>query len=249
MRVLVTGAAGFLGRGLIVPFEERGYRLRLMDVTFFESRHEVVVGSVADLDACTKAAAGMEAIVIAHMAPRTPGAYDSPTAGFDVNVKGTANLFHAAVQHGIKAVVVISSTSVFERHKQGPHPHDLPLQPLSYYGLSKACQELIAETFARQHGIRVACLRCGYILDGDANVDKYGHVVTERNPPCTDRRDIGEVARLCLERPEIGYETFTVMSAEESLTLWDVRYTCERLGWKPKYDFRWLRTPKPKEPA
>jgi len=57
------------------------------------------------------------------------------------------------------------------------------------------------------------------------------------------------VARFCLERRDITYETFTVMSAEESMTLWDVRYTCDRLGWKPRYDFRWLRVPKAKEPA
>jgi len=71
-------------------------------------------------------------------------------------------------------------------------------------------------------------------------LDKYGHPVLERNFADTDRRDIGEVARLCLEREDSTFEIFHVMSTQESMDLADVRYTCERLHWKPRYDFSWL---------
>ncbi len=243
MHVLITGAGGFLGKGLIIPFEERSDKLRLMDVASFSSPHETVIGDVADLDTVMKAAAGVEAIVIAHMAPRTNNAYDFPTKPFDINVKGTANLFHAAVKNNIKAVVLISSTSVMEYCKGDIHPHDAPPQSKGYYGLTKVCQELIAESFALEHGIRVACLRVGYIVDGDKNVDKYGRKIEERAALDTDRRDIGEVARLFLERKDLAFERFTVMSAPEAMISWDLRYTCERLNWKPKYDFSWLRLP------
>ncbi len=243
MKVLITGAGGFLGRGLVVPFEERGDSLRLMDVVSFSSRHETVIGDVADLETVMKAAAGMEAIVIAHMAPRTNNSYDFPTLPFDINVKGTANLFHAAVKNGIKKVVVISSTSVMDYCKSENLPHDLPPMSRGFYGLSKVCQEMIAESFALEHKIRVACLRVGYIVDGDKNVDKYGRKIEERAPLDTDRRDIGEVARLFLDREDLTFERFTVMSTPEAMIPWDLRYTCERLNWKPKYDFSWLRIP------
>lgn len=243
MKVLITGAGGFLGRGLVVPFEERGDKLRLMDVVSFTSKHEVVTGDVSDLDAVMKAAEGMEAIVIAHMAPRTNNAYDFPAMPFDINVKGTANLFHAAVKKGIKKVVLISSTAVMEYSKGSVHPHDFPRKSRGFYGLTKVCQEIIAESFAAEFGIKVACLRVGYIMDGEKNVDKYGKKVEERAPLDTDRRDIGGVARAFLDRDDLSFELFTVMSTPESMVEWDVQYTCKRLNWKPKYDFSWLRIP------
>lgn len=247
MKILVTGAGGFLGKGMVIPFEEHGgYELRLMDIVSFESEHEVVVGDVSDPEAVENAVAGMDAIIIAHMAPRGPDNinYQNPVMAFDINVKGTANLLHAAVQQGVKKVVLISSTSAIAINDPSGHHHQLPVKPgHGYYGLSKGCQEVIVEQFTREHGIQAASLRVGYIVDGEKNEDKYGRVITERNYADTDRRDIGEVARLSLELSDLTYETFHVMSTQESLRSWDVQYTCDRLGWTQKYDFSWLATP------
>jgi len=246
MKILITGAAGFLGRGMISPFVEHGHQLRLMDVLPFTSPHEVVVGDVTHYPAVEAAMREIDGLVIAHMAPRGTDNinYRTPAIPFAINLTGTANLFHAAVQCGVKRVVVISSTAAVSENPQlEAHPASLPLRAKGYYGLSKACQEVIAEQFARTEKLQVACLRVGYILDGEANVDKYGKVIQERNYADTDRRDIGEVARLCLERADLGYEVFTVMSTQESLRKAAVDYTCQRLGWKPRYDFSWLREP------
>jgi len=208
-----------------------------------ETPHEMVVGDVADLNFAMTAVHGMDSVVIAHMARNADGAYDDPTMPFDVNVKGTANLFHAAVRCGVKSVVLISSTGVLESYsEQAVIRHDLPPKASGkgYYTLSKVCQETIAESFSHLRGVRVACLRIGYVLDGDNNRDKYGRLVTERAMPDTDRRDIGEVARRFIERDDLKFERFTVMSTAESMQRWDVSYTCERLQWKPRYDFSWL---------
>ena len=248
MHVLITGAAGFLGRGLIIPFEERKDRLRLMDVIPFESPHEVVVGDVSDLNTVMKIVEGVEAIVIAHMAPRSNNGYELPTQPFDVNVKGTANLFHAAVQHGVKAVVLISSLGVLYPYKTDMHSHLLPPKGTgNYYSMTKVCQEAVAESFATGYGIRVACVRPSYILDADACVDKYGRKIEERNIMDLDRRDIGEVSRLFLDRTDLAFECFNLAGTRESMIPWDVQYTCDRLNWKPKYDFSWLKEPAPKE--
>jgi len=82
----------------------------------------------------------------------------------------------------------------------------------------------------RVEGMSVCCLRPGYILDGEKNLDKYGRLVSERNFQDTDRRDIGEVARLWLERGTPGYDVFVVLSTWESLDIAGVRYTCDRLN-------------------
>lgn len=245
MKILVTGAAGFLGRKLIIPFEEHGYELRLMDIREFDSPHEVIVGDVADLATVRKAVDGVDGIVIAHMAPRSPNAYATTELSLDINVKGTAHLFFAASEAGIKRLVVMSSTGAILGHDVDVWTHDLPPKSRGIYGLTKACQELIAEQFARQFDMQVAALRLGYLLDADLNEDKYGRKVSELNPPHIDLRDIGEVARLCLECPDLGYyEVFHVMGTELSLDEWDTRHTRERLGWQPKYDFSWMRPAK-----
>lgn len=241
MRILVTGAGGYLGRAMIEPFEGK-HDLRLMDVVPFESKHEIVVGDVADLDAVRKAVEGMDALVIAHMASRQAGAYELPTLPFDVNVKGTANLFFVAVEQGVKRVVLISSTGAVNAH-EGFLSRDLPAKSTSMYGLTKACQEVIAEQFQREHDMEVAVLRPSWVMDADTMVTKYGDKVEHFSEGLIDRRDIGEAARLACELPDLEFEIFYIHATAESPQHCDVAHTHERLGWRPKYDFSWL--PKP----
>ncbi len=241
MKILITGAAGYLGRGLILPFEDRGHTLRLMDLHSFPSRHEVVAGNVSDLDTVRAAVQGVDAIVIAHMA-KNPDAYRDPTVACDVNIKGTANLLFAAQECGVKKCVLISSTGAVDGYgdEAGRSHLQRPKASNGLYSMTKACQEIIAEQFSADYGISIAALRIGYVMDGDTLRDKYGREVSQRSPLLSDRRDIGEVACLCLERDDISYEVFNVMSTPESLTEWDVAHTCQRLGWRPRYDFTWL---------
>jgi nucleoside-diphosphate-sugar epimerase len=245
MDIAVTGAGGFLGRGMVETLAV-GHRLRLLDVAPFPSPHEVRRCDVADPAQVEAALTGVQSLVIAHMAPR--GAenvnYRTPAVPFAINVAGTANLFDAAVRLGIRRVVLISSTAaVDDRQDLARPPQQLALRGKEVYGLSKACQEFIAEHYARTAGLQVACLRIGYVLDGDANRDKYGKPVGERNWADTDRRDVGEVARLCLERDDLGFSVFNVMSAPEAMEAAALGVTCERLGWRPRHDFSWLRAP------
>jgi nucleoside-diphosphate-sugar epimerase len=243
MNVLVTGAGGFLGRGLIVPFEGV-HTLRLMDVAEFEDpNHECLIGSVADLETCRKAVKGMDAIVIAHMASRQVGSYETPEVPFDVNVKGTANLFFAAAEQGIRRVVLVSSTGVVGHHQQVTKrflDRGLPMMSHGIYGLTKICQETIAEQYHRTEGFQVACLRLGYIVDGDLGQDKYGKPFNERNWQLSDRRDIGGAALAAVELPDLEWEIFYVMSTDESMAHCDTRYTRARLGWMPTYKFKHL---------
>ncbi len=236
MRILLSGGNGFLSRGMVVPLAAAGHQLRLLDVRPFETEHECMVGDVARLEDAQRAVEGMDGIIVAHMAPRSPDAYATPELCFDINVKGTTNLLFAAEQAGIRRAVVISSGASIQGYKD--QDHSLPgNRPKGLYGLTKSCQELIAEFYATHHGFQCCALRIGYVLDGEKMLDKYGRSVGERNFQDCDRRDVGEVARLCLERDDLGYQVFHVLSTRESMDLWDVRHTCETLGWEPRYDF------------
>ncbi|MFH1566945.1 MAG: NAD(P)-dependent oxidoreductase [Gemmatimonadota bacterium] len=242
MKVLVTGAAGYLGRGLVIPFEGR-CDLRLMDVTDFDTPHEKVVGSVADLDAVQRAMDGVDALVIAHMASRQAGSYEAPPAAYAANVTGTANLFHVAAARGLKRVALISSIGVVQYYQNRGEflTADLPLRGDGIYSHTKICQEIIARQYHWEHGIGVAAIRPAYITDMDTARDKYGRQATECNWQFVDRRDIGEIARRALLLPDLGFEVFWALSTPMAARHADMEPTCRRLDWKPAYDFSNLK--------
>ncbi len=240
MHVLITGAAGYLGHGLVHAFAGH-HTLRLLDVTAYDGPvdHEMIVGSVADYATVASAVEGIDALVIAHMASRKPGAYDTPVQAFDINVKGTANLYHAAARAGIKRVSLISSIGVVQPHvKKGVFlSRDLPRLGTEPYGLSKILQETIAEQYHAGHGIASAMIRPAYITDQSTQADKYGKVFKEVNWQYIDRRDIGQAARLALDVPDLGCEAFYTLGHPSAESRADIAYTRQRLGWKPEYDF------------
>jgi len=239
MNILITGAGGHLGPGLVEAFEGR-HTLRLMDVAAFESAHETIVASVADLEAAREAVRGMDAVVIAHMASRQAGAYDTPVAAFDANVKGTANLFFAAAEAGVGKVALVSSYGVVKKHAEEDGTfisRDLPWRPVGMYMLTKVCQEVIAEQYHRQHGIAVAVLRPSYIVYEDVSADKYGNPVSKDTWNLIDPRDIGLAARLALELPDLGHEIFFLLGKPEAASRVDIAHTRDRLGWQPAHPF------------
>jgi uronate dehydrogenase len=242
MKVLVTGAGGFLGRGLVVPFEGK-CDLRLMDVVDWQTPHEKLIGSVADLDTVLKAVEGVDALVLAHMASRQTGSYDTPVAPYDANVKGTANLFFAAAKFGIKRVSLISSSGVVGWYQQTGKflARDLPPRGPGIYSHTKICQEAIAQQYHHEFGIGVAAIRPAYITDMDSAKDKYGKQAHECNWQFVDRRDIGEIARLAILLPDLGFEVFYALSTPMAVKHADMEYTYKRLNWKPKYDFSNLK--------
>lgn len=236
MKILVTGGGGFLARGMMDNLTKGGHTLRLMDRSTFETPHELVIGDVANIEDLRKAMDGVDAILISHMAPRSPDAYETPDLCFQINVTGTANIFEAAREAGISNIAVISSTG---RPPEDPEAWTgvIPMEGQGLYGLTKECQEIIAQHYVREHGMQVALLRAGYIVNADEMKDKYGRPVGERNVMDVDRRDIGEVARLCFEQSPDGLRVFTVMSTPESLKRWNVQHTVDALNWTPRYDF------------
>ncbi len=238
MKLLITGATGFLGAGLVKALESK-HELRLMDMVKRDVRHELVVGNVADLEVCLRAAAGRDALVIAHMAPNRPEIYGTPPIPFDANVKGTANLFAAAVEHGIRRVVLISSVSVLDRQHQAGEflRRDMPPQPADIYGLTKACQEAIAEFYHRTQGIAVAMLRPAYIIDADTLTDKYGTQRKSVNWQYIDRRDIGDAVDCALRLPDLGCEPFWILGHRDCVNHAEMEPSYRRLGWKPAHDF------------
>jgi len=237
-RVAITGAAGFLGRALSQVLAAE-FPVRVLDICKVEGPWESLEGSVANIEDDLALCRGCTDLVISHMAPNRPEIYATPEIPMDVNVKGVANLFHAAVQCGVRRVVLISSiTVVGMQQKSGEYlERSLPLRPVNMYSLTKTLQETMAEYYHRESGLEIAILRPAYICDESTITDKYGVRRPSVNWQFIDPLDIADAARLALVAPELKLETFYMVGHPDGDAHCDMQHTREFLGWKPKYTF------------
>ena len=125
MRVLLTGAAGFVGKAATEVLR-REHEVRLFDVAPIPSEPGMLVGDIADFRTAAEAVAGMDAVV--HLAmTATPGSYDTPELPMRVNVQGTANVLEAARRAGIRRFVHMSSGAVVTGYSRDTFIHvELP---------------------------------------------------------------------------------------------------------------------------
>lgn len=145
MKVLATGASGFLGRAVVRALQQAGH-----DVRTLQRRPSGVagaedhLGSVTDPDATAAAVEGVDAVV--HMAAKVSLAGD-PAEFHAVNVEGTRTLLDAATAAGVTRIVHVSSPSVAHAGHAlqgvGAEPAD-PAGARGEYARAKAEAELIA---------------------------------------------------------------------------------------------------------
>jgi nucleoside-diphosphate-sugar epimerase len=166
--VLVTGGAGFIGSHLVDALVERGAKVRVLD-NFSTGRREnlehcigridLVEGDVRDLDACRKACHGVEFVFHEAALGSVPRSMRDPATTIAINVTGTANVFTAAKDAGIRRVVYASSSSVYGDSEALPKREGQEGRPLSPYALSKVIDEQLATVFGACYGMDIVGLR------------------------------------------------------------------------------------------
>ena len=170
-RVLVTGAAGFIGSHLTERLVELGAHTRvLLRYTSSASRGwlaespaldavEIFSGDVSDRDVLARAMQDVE--VVFHLAALIgiPYSYEAPTSYVRTNIEGTAAVLHAARAVGVARVVHTSTSEVYGTAVRVPMAEDHPIQPQSPYAASKAAADLLAFSYHRSFGLEVAILR------------------------------------------------------------------------------------------
>jgi dTDP-4-dehydrorhamnose reductase len=167
--VLVTGAAGMLGRDLVAHLSRRH------DVTAVDL--EVDVTDPAAVRACV---AGCRPEAVFHLAAWTDvdGAEENEAAALAVNGAGSRNVAAAAAEAGA-ALVLPSTDYVFDGRKGAPYEEDDATGPLGAYGRTKLCGE--REALARHpDGTRVARTAWLYGAGGRNFVDTVRRLGAER---------------------------------------------------------------------
>ena len=178
MKVLVTGAAGFIGFHVSQRLLERGDTVvgldnlnDYYDPSLKESRLDVIRGNSAfsfvrmdleDADGLMGlfAAEGFDRVV--HLAAQAGVRYsiENPRAYIDSNIVGTLNVLEGCRHHPVEHLVYASSSSVYGSNTAMPFSvHDNVDHPLSLYAASKKANELMAHTYSNLYDIPTTGLR------------------------------------------------------------------------------------------
>jgi NAD dependent epimerase/dehydratase len=173
MRVLVTGADGFIGSHLVEACLEVGFQVTAF--VFYNSFNswgwldtlaeeqlaeiEVFAGDIRDPHGVRESAKGVD--IIFHLAALIgiPFSYHSPDAYVDTNVKGTLNVLQAARVHGTKKVIVTSTSEVYGTADYVPIDEKHPFKAQSPYAATKIAADRLAESFYRSFDTPVVIVR------------------------------------------------------------------------------------------
>jgi UDP-glucuronate 4-epimerase len=178
MRVLVTGAAGFIGSHLserlvargdevvgldnFDAFYPRAVKERNVATLGASARFSLVEGDLrvaADVERALSAARPDAAVHLAALAGVRPSLAD-PARYADVNVLGTVRFTEAARAYGVRRIVFASSSSVYGLDSEPPFKESDPcLRPVSPYASTKRAGELGLFTAHHLYGLDVTCLR------------------------------------------------------------------------------------------
>ncbi len=174
MKLLVTGATGFLGSTLVPMLREEGHDVRVLvrsGLPFPDA--EVVKGDVRDPDSVRRALAGVDGLY--HLAGRVSRDPADARKMYDLHVEGTRNLLTAAAHAGLRRIVLASSSGtigVSRARRVATEEDDYPIEAVGNwpYYLSKIYEEKIAIEFSRR-GLPLVILNPSLLLGpGDARM-------------------------------------------------------------------------------
>ena len=175
-RILVTGAAGFIGSHLTErllalghevigldnfdPFYPAALKRQNLSTALEHPAFRLIEGDCAEAaDADQAFAHGIDAVV--HLAAKAGvrPSIEDPLGYTRANVVATQVMLEAARRHQVHRFIFGSSSSVYGPAAAPPFREDAPLAPISPYAATKAAGELLAHTYSHLYGLRVVCLR------------------------------------------------------------------------------------------
>jgi UDP-glucose 4-epimerase len=167
-RVLVTGGAGFVpshvtdllvGCGADVTVIDNLQAGKFENLLQVKGRVKFLEQDIRDVDAVRKAVDGCSYVFHLAANASVPGSVKDPRYDFESNAVGTFNILEAARDFGAKRVVYASSAAVYGEPQYVPTDENHPLQPTSFYGLSKLTGERLGMMYHRMYDLGFSAIR------------------------------------------------------------------------------------------
>lgn len=173
MRILITGADGFIGSHLTEELVKKGYKVKAF--VYYNSFNswgwldsldkqiisevEVFTGDIRDPYGVEEAVKGVD--VIFHLAAliAIPFSYHSPDTYVDTNIKGTLNILQAAKKYNIGRILITSTSEVYGTAQYVPIDEKHPFQGQSPYSATKIGADRLAEAFYRSFQLPITIVR------------------------------------------------------------------------------------------
>jgi len=185
MKFAVTGGAGFVGNNIVRLLISKGHSVVIIDNlhTGKKENLEGILENIQFYEEDIRNFTKMEEVLkdvdgIFHEAALTivQESFQKEKEYFDVNVKGTENIFKIAQKYQ-KKVVYASSSSIYGNTEQIPIKENFERRPINPYGQTKLEDEFLAEKFANE-GLKVIGLRYFNIF-GKGQTGSYAGVITQ----------------------------------------------------------------------
>lgn len=249
-RVLITGAAGNLGRKLANHLQGR-YALQLLDIKT-GGFSDVLQADLGVWDPTwVQAFAGVDTVV--HLAAN-PNPMPPWADLLESNMDTVVNVFNAAAQQGAKRVIYASSNHAMGQYKEIPEPAKLtttiPPRPGTRvvrngeelttlpYGAMKLLGERVGKSFAAAYDMTVIAVRIGWALFG---ANRASDIPAEREEwyrlMWLSDRDFCQLMERGIEA-DLGETRFAVVNGMSNNTgmRWDIEHTKQLLGYVPQDD-------------
>lgn len=246
MKIVVFGAAGWVGRAVIANLKDNGHFVRAVDFGQPAWDHlrdldgdwhgdETCHGDIVDYAAVSDALQDMDAIIHTAVLGGGGNSYTADSdAPFRVNLKGLWNVLDGARERGISRVVHVGSCQV--EHPGGTFfDADVRRPDGSPYAVSKRLQEEMCRQFHEAFGMSIVVLRPCSIIDSRLGLSKYRKPLAGQwNTGWVCRHDLAEACRLGAEVEGLGLEVLHAAGTKEADAFCNSARTRQVLGM----DFR-----------
>lgn len=242
--VVVTGAAGAIGRPVCDELLRRGHHVRGLDRVPTPWLGDARVADLLDREATRDAVRGADALV--HLAAEPDDADFALLEG--PNVRGLFHVLDAARQEGLRRVVLASSIQVLGTWwEPGPRPASTrDALPSNHYALTKLWAEQMGEMYARLYGLSVIAARVAFMARGPEEARRL--VQRLLFDTYLSRGDVARFFAAAIEAPAIDFAVLYAVGVGGE-RLFDMEPTTRLIGFTPRD--RWpegLGFPPPLEP-